>query len=175
MNVIGIICEYNPFHNGHIYHINKIKELYPNSTIILVMSSSVTQRGDLSIMNKWDKTKLAIEYGINLVVELPFIFSSQAADIFCFASIKILNYLKVDKIVFGSESNDISLLKKLATIQLNDNNYNNLIKKYLKQGYNYPTALSKSLKNISKVNIDKPNDILAIGYIREIIKNGYNI
>ena len=103
---IGIICEYNPFHNGHLYHINKIKELYPNSTLILVMSGNVTERGELSILNKWEKTEIALTHGIDLVIELPFVFSTQGADIFSYGAIKILKTLNVDTIVFGSESNN---------------------------------------------------------------------
>ena len=175
MNIIGIICEYNPFHNGHLYHLNKIKEIYPNSTIILVMSGSVTERGDLSIINKWDKTEIALNYGIDLVVELPFIYSTQSADIFCYAAMKILNYLKVEKIIFGSECNDINKLKICAETQLNNSIYQNRINEYLKQGYNYPTALSKSFKEVSLPEINTPNDILGLGYIREIIQNKYNI
>ena len=175
MNVIGIICEYNPFHNGHIYHINKIKELYPDSLIVLVMSGNVTERGDLSIINKWNKTKIALNHNIDLVVELPFPFASQSADLFCYGSMKILNYLKVDKIVFGSENNDVEKLTNLAKTQLNNKQYEDSIKAYLKEGYNYPSALSKSLTDITNINIKEPNDILGIGYIREIIKNNYNI
>jgi len=175
MNVIGIICEYNPFHNGHIYHINKIKELYPDSLIVLVMSGNVTERGDLSIINKWNKTKIALNHNIDLVVELPFPFASQSADLFCYASMKILNYLKVDTLVFGSENNDVEKLINLAKTQLNNKQYEDSIKAYLKEGYNYPSALSKSLTDITNINIKEPNDILGIGYIREIIKNKYNI
>lgn len=175
MNIVGIICEYNPFHNGHLYHINKIKEMYTDSIIILVMSGSVTERGDLSIINKWNKTDIALNFGIDLVVELPFVFSSQSADIFCYTSIKILNYLGVNTIIFGSESNDINKLKILAKNQIDNKKYDTSIKELLKQGYNYPTALSKSLEKITNINIDTPNDILGIGYIREIIKNNYNI
>lgn len=175
MDIIGIVCEYNPFHNGHLYHLNKIKEKFPNSLIILVMSGNVTERGDLSIINKWDKTKIALYYGIDLVIELPFVFSSQSADTFCYGSMAILNYLKVNKIVFGSECNNIDTLKMIANIQLNHKEYHIAIQKYLKNGYNYPTALSKAIKDITNVNIKEPNDILALGYIKEIIKNNYNI
>ena len=79
---IGIICEYNPFHNGHLHHIKKIKELYNNEEIILVLSGNFTQRGDLSIIEKYDKATIALEYGVDLVVELPFQFVTQRADIF---------------------------------------------------------------------------------------------
>ena len=175
MDIIGIICEYNPFHNGHLYHLNKIKEMFPNSLIILVMSGNITERGDLSIINKWDKTNIALHYGIDLVIELPFTFASQSADLFCYGSMSILNYLKVDKIIFGSECNNINILTEIAKTQLNNKEYTTIMKNYLKNGYNYPTSLSKALKDITTIDIKEPNDILGIGYIREIINNDYNI
>ena len=171
--VIGIICEYNPFHNGHIYHLNKIKEKNPNSTIILVMSGYITERGDISIINKWDKTEIAITYGVDLVVELPFKYASQSADTFAKGAIQILNELKVNRIIFGSESNNIELLYKLANIQLSDE-YKKIIKEYLDK-YSYPDALGKALKTLTNINISSPNDILGLSYIKEIIKNNYNI
>ena len=82
MRVIGIICEYNPFHNGHLYQIKKIKETYKDSLIIVCLSSCFMQRGEASILNKWDKTRLAIESGVDLVLELPFAFATQYQDIF---------------------------------------------------------------------------------------------
>jgi len=169
---IGIICEYNPFHNGHIYHINEIKKLYPNSRIILVMSGNFLQRGDISLINKWDKTLIALEYGIDLVVELPFVFASQGADKFAHGAIQILDSLGVDKLVFGSECNDINLLKRMANIQINDSDYDILVKKYVNDGINYPTAMSKALSNLGGVSIDNPNDILGLCYIKEIMSMG---
>ena len=171
---IGIICEYNPFHFGHIYHINKIKEMYPDSNIILVLSGPICQRGDLSTINKFDKADIALEFGIDLVVELPFKFI-QSADIFAKGSIEILNKLKCEKIVFGSESNDIELLTTLAKTQINNKEFDKLVKEYTSNGLNYPTALSKSLKKLVGKTVDTPNDILGITYIKEIIKNNYNI
>ena len=172
---IGIICEYNPFHYGHLYHIKKIKEMYPNSTIVLVMSSNFTQRGELSIINKWDKTKIALHYGIDLVVELPFKYASQSADIFAKGAINILKHLKVEKLIFGSESNDIDTLTNLANIQLNNKKYDKLVKQYLDKGYNYPTAMNKSLNKLTNKNINTPNDLLGLSYIKEIIKQKTNI
>lgn len=171
---IGVICEYNPFHYGHIYHINRIKEMYPDSNIILVLSGPICQRGDLSIINKFDKANIALEYGIDLVVELPFKFI-QSADWFSKGSIEILNKLKCEKIVFGSESNDIELLTTLAKTQINNKKFDKLVKEYTSNGLNYPTALSKSLKELVGKTINTPNDILGITYIKEIIKNNYNI
>lgn len=170
MQSIGIICEYNPFHNGHLYHLNKIKEMFPESTIVLVMSGNFTQRGDTSIINKWDKTEIALHYGVDLVIELPFVFATQGADIFAKASIEILDLLNVDYLVFGSESNNVEKLTELAQIQLENKKYHSLVKEYLKEGVNYPTALSNALVDLTGKKVNKPNDILGITYIREILK-----
>lgn len=172
---IGIICEYNPFHNGHIYHIKKIKELYPDSTIVLVVDSYFTERGDISILDKYAKTKIALENNIDLVVELPFAFATQSADIFAYGAISILNKLDVDLLIFGSESNDVESLKKAALTQVQDNNYNNLVKDFLNDGANYPTALAKALNLISGTQINKPNDLLGISYIKAIINTNSKI
>ena len=175
MHKIGIICEYNPLHNGHLYQIKKIKETYKDSLIIVCLSSCFMQRGEASILNKWDKTRLAIESGVDLVLELPFAFATQYQDIFAKGALTILNHLKIDTLVFGSECNDIELLNNLASIQLKDDGYNHLVKRYLDLGLNYPTSLSKALFDISGVKLDKPNDLLALAYIKEIIKNNYDI
>ena len=175
MKTVGIICEYNPFHNGHLYHLEKIKEMYPSSLIVLVMSSSFTERGDISILNKWEKTDIALHYGVDLVIELPFVFSTQSADIFAFGAISILNKMRVDTIVFGSESNDPNKLLEIANIQLNDKNYNKIVKDYLDQGENYPTALSLALDKICNKTVTLPNDLLGLSYVREIVKQKANI
>ena len=172
---VGIICEYNPFHNGHIFHINEVKRLYPDSRIILVMSGNFLQRGDVSLINKWDKTRIALEYGVDLVVELPFVFATQGADKFAHGSVQILDSLGVDKLVFGSECNDIDLLKRMANIQVNNTDYDLLVKKYVNDGINYPTAMSKALSDLGGVSIDNPNDILGLCYIKEIISLGSRI
>ena len=116
MKSVGIICEYNPFHNGHLYHLNKVRELFKEHTIILILSPTFTQRGVPSIINKWDKTKLAIFYGVDLVVELPYPFACQSADFFAKGSIQLLNSLKVEYLIFGSECNDLDLMKYIAEI-----------------------------------------------------------
>ena len=169
MKKVGIIAEYNPFHNGHLHHLEEVKKMFPDSYIVLVMSGNFTQRGDVSIINKWDKTDIALYYGVDLVVELPFVFATQGADIFARASIEILDKLDVDYLVFGSESNDIKKLTTLAEVQTNNKKYDGLVKEYLSEGVNYPTALSKALTDITGFKMDKPNDILGITYIREII------
>lgn len=175
MQIIGIIAEYNPIHNGHIYQITKIKELYPNSLLILITNTTFTQRGEVSIINKWDKTKISLDNQIDLIVELPFAYATQSADIFAKGALKILNQLKIDILCFGSESNDINTLITIATTQINNPIYDNLVKKHLNNGLNFPTAMSKALTELTKTTINQPNDLLAISYIKEIIKNNYNI
>ena len=170
MDIIGIIAEYNPFHNGHIYHIKKIKELYPNSLIILILNGYFLERGEFSIETIESKTKLALDHNVDIVIQLPFIFGTNSADIFSDASIELLHELCVEKIIFGSECNNVEKLKNLAKAQL-DNEYNKDIKKYLDMGINYPTALNKALK----LKINTPNDLLGLSYIKSILKNNYNI
>ncbi len=173
MKVIGVIAEYNPFHNGHLYHLNKIKEKYPDSLVILVLNGYFTQRGSISILSKEDKVKIALANNCDIVIELPFIYGTQSADIFAYTSIKLLNELKVEKIVFGSESNNIDLLNKVVDIELNDPEYEENVKKYLDEGLNYPTAMKKAL-NIEE-DVNKPNDLLGISYIKAIRKINANI
>ena len=164
MEIIGIICEYNPFHNGHRYHIEKIKELFPSSLIILVLNGYFMQRGDISVLTKEDKVKIALEENIDIVIEHPFIFSSNSADIFAESAVTLLEKMGCSKLVFGSESNNINLIKEAAK-KILDNSKN--IKENLNKGLSYPASLN--------VNISSPNDILGISYVKAIIKNNYKI
>ena len=175
MNIIGMVCEYNPFHNGHLYQINEIKKKYKDSIIIVVTSTSFTQRGHLSILNKWDKAKVALHNNVDLVVELPYVYSTQSSDIFAHFAIRILNELKIQTLIFGSESNNIDNLLLSAKIQLNNTKFDALVKKYLDDGTNYPTALNNALKDLKCTPIKTPNDLLAISYIKSILKNNYKI
>ncbi len=167
MQAVGIICEYNPFHKGHIHHIEETKKLFPGRTIVLVLNGYFLERGEVSILSKENKTLLALLYGVDLVVELPFIFGTQSADIFAEASIKILNYLGCSDIVFGSELNDITVLEKVVDIQSKEE-YNLKVKKYLDEGLNYPTALAKALE--IDYQVFNPNDLLGISYLKAIKK-----
>ena len=175
MNVIGIVCEYDPFHNGHKYQIEKIKEKYKDSLNIAIMSSSFTQRGNLSIVNKWNKSKSALLNGIDIVIELPYIYSTQSSDIFAHYALFYLNKLKIDTICFGSESSNKEMLINNAKIQLYNDEFNILVQKYMKEGINYPTALNKSLTQLGGSSINEANDLLALSYIKEILLNNYNI
>jgi len=158
MNITGIIAEYNPFHNGHIYHINKAKELTNPDLIICVLSGNFSQRGDVSVMDKFEKTKYALDNGVDLVVELPYLYTTQNAYIFSKKAIEILNKLKVNNIVFGSETNNLNELKKYAELEVDVTR----LKELLNKGESYPKAyglLSGSMY---------PNDILAVTYLKSL-------
>ncbi len=175
MKAIGIIAEYNPFHNGHLYHLNKIKETYKDYKIVLVMNGNFTERGDVSIIDKWKKTEIAIKAGIDLVVELPFPFSTQSADYFSYGAITLLENLGVEKVVFGSESDNVEDLTLIAKTEINNPEFDKLVKIYSKFGNNYPTSLSLALQDLTEKKIDTPNDLLGISYIKTILKYNYKI
>ena len=151
MNIIGLIAEYNPFHNGHQYQINKIKEKYPDSILIAVISSSYTQRGDISVLNKWEITSIALDNQVDLVVELPFVYATQSSDIFARGAIEILNKLKVNKIIFGTERDTLEELILLADTQIKSKEYNKLVKKYQNEGLNYATSTNKALEDLTNL------------------------
>ena len=171
--VVGIVCEYNPFHNGHLYQINKIKKRYNDSIIIACLNSSFTQRGELSVLNKWEKTKVALLNGVDIVIELPYVYGTQSSDIFAKYSVALLNKLYVDVLCFGSEREDIEDIKKAARYQVEDINFDIITKKYLNEGVSYPTALNKALNELCNVTITEPNDILALSYLKEIYRKAY--
>lgn len=154
MKKVGIITEYNPFHQGHIYHIQKSKE--QGDILIAITSSYFSQRGLPSILTKSDKTRLALENGVDLVLELPMCYACQSADYFAKYAIQSLSCLDIDFLVFGSETNDIEYLKNysqdLEQIQANPT-----------------TSLNQNI-NTQKESLN-PNDILAIQYIKECKKN----
>lgn len=114
LQATGIIVEYNPFHNGHFYHIQKAKAITPDAVIIAVMSPHFVQRGEPAFVNKWERTKAALEHGVDLVVELPTVYAIQSADYFAKASVEILALMKVSSIVFGSETADADAINAMA-------------------------------------------------------------
>lgn len=175
MQIIGIVTEYNPFHNGHLYQIKKIKEMYPDSVIIVAMSGNYTIRGEISVLDKWNKTNIAINNGIDIVLEIPFIYSNQSSDIFSYAALKMLNEFKIEKLVFGSETNNIDLLSLASSVQIDNKKFDSLVKDYMSKGYNYPSSIGKSIYELTGIKIKESNDILGVSYIKEILKNKYNI
>ena len=162
-NVIGLIVEYNPFHNGHLHHIQEIDRLFEDNIKIAVMSGDYVQRGEPSLINKFEKTKIALSQGIDIVIELPAFYSTQSAEIFAKGSVNLLNKLSCSHIVFGSESNDLEKLKRIATISMTKE-FELSLREFLAEGLSYPTAFSKALFD-EKLG---SNDILALEYLKAI-------
>ncbi len=171
MEIIGIVAEYNPFHNGHIYQIEEIKKKYPNSLIIVIIDNYFTERGEISILTKEDKINLCLDNNIDIVLELPTLYATQSADVFAYNAIKILNEFNITKLCFGSESNDLTKLKEIALKQ-DEKLFNEQVRKELEQGTSYPSAL----KNVLNLDFEYlPNDLLGISYIKAINKINKNI
>ena len=189
--VLGIIAEYNPFHNGHLYHLKSSKKLTQTDYTVAIISGNFTQRGSTSIIDKWSKTKMALENGIDLVIELPVLYSISSAENFADGAIKILNSLGIiDYLSFGSETSDIDILKNISEILYNEPiDYKKLLTKELDKGLSFPKAREnallgyiKSSSNNIKFDIEKytniissPNNILGIEYLKALKKYQSNI
>ena len=175
MNVVGIIAEYNPMHNGHIYNIQKAKELTGADFVIIIMSGSFTEQGNISVIDKFNKAKIAIENGADLVIELPTIHAISSAENFAFGAVNILNSLGiVTHIAFGAESNNICNLNEIANIYLcNKAKIIENIKRVSKQGINSGIAYSMAIKEFlnsshHKTDFTLPNNILGIEYLKAL-------
>ena len=175
-NVLAIIGEYNPFHNGHLYHLNKSKAKAGANYSIAIMSGNFVQRGDAAILDKWTRAKLALLNGIDLVIELPCIYSISSAENFAMGAIKILNSLNIiDKVSFGCEIDDISILQQFADILTNEPaEFKSLLSHELSKGISFPkareNALLMYLNDIRKYAnvLSSPNNILAIEYLKAL-------
>lgn len=173
MKVLGIIAEYNPMHTGHIYHISKAKEITGCDTVIVIMSGSFTQQGNIAIINKFERAKQAIQNGVDLVIEIPSAFASSDAGNFAYKSVSILNDLNVDAICFGAETDNIERLKLISeTLIYKDKEIWNKIKNELKKGISFAKARNNSLNkflNEDDINIIlSPNNILALEYLKTL-------
>ena len=176
MKILGLIVEYNPFHHGHLYHLNKAKELLNPDLTIAVMSSHFVQRGEPAISDKWTRAQIAIKNGVDLVIELPFVYSVQSADYFAHGAVDILAKLKVTDIVFGSENGNINIFKDIAyTIKNNQKAYNNIVKEQMNLGLRYPDACNQALSLLMNKTVTTPNDLLGLAYVKEIIDHDYPI
>lgn len=176
MKILGLIVEYNPFHHGHLYHLNKAKELLNPDLTIAVMSSHFVQRGEPAISDKWTRAQIAIKNGVDLVIELPFVYSVQSADYFAHGAVDILAKLKVTDIVFGSENGDINIFNDIAyTIKNNQKAYNNIVKEQMNLGLRYPDACNQALSLLMNKTVTTPNDLLGLAYVKEIIDHDYPI
>jgi len=169
MEITGIIAEYNPFHNGHLYQINKIKK-QADSLIIAVMSGSFTQRGEAAIFDKWQRAETAIKSGCDIVIELPFAFTCRSAQDFARGGVTLLNRLGVvNQLAFGAECADLSILQNIA-LQLDDKTFQEKLHDHIDRGLSYAQAVNAALdldKEITAL-IKQPNNILAIEYLRSL-------
>ncbi|MGX9340562.1 nucleotidyltransferase [Mycoplasma sp. 4044] len=173
---VAIIAEYNPFHNGHIYQLKKAKELFPNDEIVIILSSNYTQRGDFNVMDFEQRKTYALKYGASKVIALDFDSSTQAAHIFAHGAVKLIAQNNIDKLFFGSETDNIeSFYKAARTLKNNKEQYNTNVKFWLKQGYSFVRASAEALKEINGENFVLPNDILGLEYVKQIVENNYKI
>ena len=168
--IYGLVSEFNPFHNGHKWLIDKVKT--ENDTVVTVMSSSFVQRGDISIISKMDRTFASLKNGVDLVLELPSVYSLSSAEDFGKSSIEILKATNIiDKVVFGSECGDIDLLKK-GISALKDENVQSLIKENMDKGVTYPKAIHNSISELYSDDIanlfDGANNILGMEYLMSL-------
>lgn len=176
MKVSGIICEYNPFHNGHLYHIRKTRE-NGATHIAAVMSGNFVQRGDTAIMDKLERARLAVRSGADLVIELPVQYSLASAENFASGAVHLLDSLgAVDELSFGSECGDTQkLLKAMETVDLAALTHADEIKSIMEKGYTYPRALNSVVNGYdpeAAAVIAEPNNTLAVEYLRALKRSG---
>jgi len=187
LKILGIIVEYNPFHNGHLYHLFKAKEITGADYIVAVMSGNFLQRGEPAIIDKWSRTKMALNAGVDLIIELPFVFSTQDANGFAFGAVKLLESLQIiDYLCFGCETDNLDTLCSISNfLHLEPQEYKELISYNCKSGNEFPKVRSQTicdyhrifgiagLEKISPLELSKllkyPNNILALEYIKHLI------
>jgi predicted nucleotidyltransferase len=180
MKAVGLVTEYNPFHNGHLYHLNKAMELTGADISVAVMSGDFVQRGEPAVLDKYTRTSMALNSGVNLVVELPVNYAVSSAESFAAGALKVLDYIKADSIAFGSESGNIERLSKLAHILCdNEDTLYKEISKYTANGISYAAARQKVVEKLTDKDtaamLTSSNNILAVEYLKAIIKNNYAI
>jgi predicted nucleotidyltransferase len=168
----GIIAEYNPIHNGHIRHLEKAREAGKADFVVAVMSGDFTQRGEPAIFDKWMRAEMAVDAGIDLVVELPFVYSCGSAEYFAEGGVKVLRALGVvDTLCFGTEEKDLIKLAELAELFSEEpDTYKKALKKHLDLGLSYPRARQLAVNEIMECGniLNKPNNILALEYLKAL-------
>lgn len=183
MKAVGLITEYNPFHNGHLYHIQKSLKTTNADICIAIMSGNFVQRGEPAVINKYARCRAAINAGINLLVELPSFYALSSAEFFADGAIQICNALSVSSFVFGSECGSIAPLEKAAKILINEpDDYKVVLKNMLALGKTFPQARQEALLSCLKYScesyeslLSSPNNILGIEYLKSLKKHNYSI
>ena len=187
MKTIGIIAEYNPFHNGHAYQIKKIKELTHADFVIVAMSGDFVQRGAPAILDKYARTQMALSCGADLVLELPVLWATSSAEYFAMAGVTLFDKMNcVDALCFGAETDNLTLLSQVAEVLATEpENYRDALSSYLKEGMTFPQARAKALSLIipeTSISADDlgfvlntPNNILAIEYLKALRRRNSKI
>ncbi|MDR3072840.1 MAG: nucleotidyltransferase family protein, partial [Clostridiales Family XIII bacterium] len=171
---LGIIAEYNPFHNGHLYHLKTSALKSGADAIVCVMSGDFVQRGEPAILDKWIRAKMAVDHGADLVIELPFLYACNNAEWFARGAVRILNGLGcIDVLSFGSEGGDLAVLKRTAEIITGDSEFEAQIKAKMQEGISYPSARYEALKAVAEKQhaqvLKSPNDTLAVEYLKQML------
>ena len=182
MKIVGLIAEYNPFHNGHEYHIQKSKEVTGADAVIVVMSGNFVQRGAPAVMPKHLRAKVALKSGASLVLELPVCYASGSAEYFAQGAVALLDSLGcVDSLCFGSECGDIDSLTSIARVLADEpEDYRVLLRSYLKEGLSFPSARERALRDYLKDDslsriLASPNNTLGVEYIKALIRQKSSI
>lgn len=170
LRATGVVVEYNPFHNGHYYHLQESRNVTQADCIIAVMSGNFLQRGDPALLSKWKRTKMALLGGADLVIELPYPYATSHAPRFAFGSIFLLQAAGADSFCFGSESGNVSVFNEtLDLVNSQDQDYQVNVSEFMSQGFSYPSAAAKAYNQLNiplTLDLSKPNNILGFEYIR---------
>lgn len=177
MRVTGLIAEYNPFHNGHLYHIQKAKEITGADHVLVVMSGNFVQRGAPAVMPKHMRAKAALEAGASAVIELPACFSCGSAEYFAGGAVALLERLRcIDAVCFGSECGDAGILRQIASTAAGEPEpYKTLLKEALRAGYSFPRARQMAMESCTEADglpgaLSQPNNILGAEYIKALLR-----
>ncbi|MGN0569324.1 MAG: nucleotidyltransferase family protein [Candidatus Fimenecus sp.] len=169
MSVIGIVCEFNPFHNGHKYLIDTVKK-EPDDIVVAVMSGNYVQRAEPALFPKEIRVKAALSCGVDIVLELPFLYATASAEIFAENAVRILDSFGCDRIAFGTENTELSLLEKAVDI-ICMQKFDEELKNELSKGVSYPAARQAAFDKYGiECDISLPNNILAIEYLKAVKK-----
>lgn len=176
MRACGLIVEYNPFHNGHLHHVNQARLQASADCVIAVMSGSFLQRGEPAIIDKFHRTRAALESGVDIVLELPYAFAVQSSQLFAKGAVSTLQEIGVDSLCFGSESGHISqFISTYKTFKEKEADYDAFLKDALNKGDSFPAASEKAYRHLGLVNdsidLSKPNNILGFSYVKTIMDN----
>ncbi|MEQ6387722.1 nucleotidyltransferase [Bacillaceae bacterium S4-13-58] len=176
----GLIVEYNPFHNGHQYHLDESKRVTNADCIIAVMSGDFLQRGEPAIINKWERASIALQSGVDLVIELPYVYAVQNSDRFAEGAVQLLEALDTNYLCFGSEKGTIDPFINTYTLQKEKKSeFEELHLQFIQQGLSFPQAAKQAYSQIGiseqTIDLTQPNNILGYSYVKQILDNSYNM